>query len=373
MKSKINNLGQCSIDSLKIRIETTHLKSYNKELNKTIVSYDLKNIESGNLEEIEDLFKQKRNKYQLDGFSLYASIVENVTVGLNRKADCLMLLINSKQLSERYFEGITLNTLPVIFDLVKRLKILDCDYDTFLSSSPTDIDFKKDYELELDEYKELINGCDIMTKESNKSHFGNNVFREKTNYGIQWSKRETTKFLQAPFTKIYHKGFEFITSGKDKGSKEFADKYLSHLDFSNVLRIETQVKNKHHLNRLKIGLNDFTLKEILSLSEENKDKILSKAINSHLSRRTKSLTFKNKSNLTPSNRMHLNSLLGLIHDANFTFKRACNLLLNNIENDSSKSLKKKLLIDLYNDHIKDTNYDVKSSKVESILDGLGWF
>ena len=33
-------------------------------------------------------------------------------------------------------------------------------------------------------------------------------------------------------------------------------------------------------------------------SEENKDKILSKAINSHLSRRTKSLTFKNKSNLT---------------------------------------------------------------------------
>ncbi len=256
---------------------------------------------------------------------------------------------------------------------MKSLEILDCDYDTFLASSPTDIDFKKDYELELDEYKGLINGCDLMTKESNKSHFGNNVFKEKTNYGIQWSKRETTKFLQAPFTKIYHKGFEFITPNEDKGSKDFADRYLSHLDFSNVLRIETQVKNKEHLKRLKIGLNDFTLKELLSLSSEDKDKILSTAINSHLSPRTKSLTFKSKSKLTPSNQMHLSSLLGLINEANFSFKRACNYLINNIENDSSKSLKKKVLTDLYNDHIKDTNYDVKSSKVESILDGLGWF
>ena len=365
MKTKIPNLGQCSIDSLKLRLEIPLLTSYNKRLDKNLTTIDDDGV-------IEDEFKRKSKRYFLDGFSLYASISKNVPVGFNRRCDCLILLINSKQLGSRYFEGITLLTLPIIYNLVKSLEILDCDYDTFLASSPTDIDFKKDHELEFDEYKELINGCDLMTKESTQSCFGNNVFRGKTNYGIQWSKRESNKFLKAPFTKIYHKGYEFITLTEDKGSKDFADKYLSHIDFNEVFRIETQVKNKEHLKRLKIGLEDFTLKDLLNLSSESKDKILSTAINSHLSPRTKSLSFKSKSKLTPSNHMHLSSLLGLINEANFSFKRACNFLINNIENDSSKSLKKKVLTDLYNDHIKDTNYDRKSSKIENVLDGLGW-
>ncbi len=80
MKAKITNLGQCSIDSLKIRIEIPLLKSYDKELERMIVSYNIKNVEAGNLDEIESLIKNKRNKYHLDGFSLYASIVENPTV-----------------------------------------------------------------------------------------------------------------------------------------------------------------------------------------------------------------------------------------------------------------------------------------------------
>ena len=373
MKTKIPNLGQCSIDSFRLRLEIPLLTSYNKELNKTLVTYDIKNVNAGNLDEIEDLHKQKRNRYQLDGFSLYASISENLLVGFNRRCDCIVLTINSKQIGSRYFEGITLNTLPIIYNLVKSLEILDCDYETFLNSSPTDIDFKKDHELEFDEYKELVDGCEVSTKESNKSYGGCFTIKEKTNYGIQWNDRKSSKFITSPFTKIYHKGFNFITPTKNRGAKEFADQYLSHLDFSKVIRIETQVKNKEHLKRLKIGLKDCTLKELLSLSSENKDKILSNAFNSHLSKRTKSLSFKNKSKLTPSNHMHLSSLLGLINEADFSFKRACNFLINNIENDSSKSLKKKVLTDLYNDHIKDTNYDRKSSNVESILDGLGWF
>ena len=133
------------------------------------------------------------------------------------------------------------------------------------------------------------------------------------------------------------------------------------------------VKNKKDLESLKLGLESYSLKDILELTKEQKNKIISTSINAHLLPRTKSLTFKTQSKMTPTNRIFLNSLIGLTYDANFSFDRALNLLLNGIENDSSKSNNKKVLKRLYFDHINGTDYDKKVSKVESIFDSFGWF
>ena len=369
MKTKIPNLGECSIDSFKLRIELPSLISYDKTLNENLITLDAETCST-----IEREFKRQSKKYFLDGFSIYASISEKVRVSKDRFADCIVVLINSKQLGSKYFEGITLETLPIIFDLIKRVGILDCSYDTFInSSSPTDVDFKKDYEVVFDEYKEVVSSCEIMTKPSNDRDKGCTVFSKKDNYGISWSVRTTSKYLTNPYTKIYHKGLEFIKETEKGGSKDFKDRYLSSVDTSNIIRIETTIKNKKHLESLKIGLVNFSLKELLSLTSEQKDKILSKAVNSHLLPRTNSLSFKTESKMTPSNRIYLNLLMGLVSDSNFTFKRALNLALNGIENDSSKSKNKKVLTRLYNDHLKGTDYEKKSSNVENILDGLGWF
>ena len=156
-------------------------------------------------------------------------------------------------------------------------------------------------------------------------------------------------------------------------SDEWYYMYLPNLDVSNVMRIEVTIKNKKHLESLKLGLESYSLKEIINLSTEQKNKIIATCINSHLLPRTKSLTFKTESKMTPTNRIFLNSLIGLTLDANFSFDRALNLLLNGIENDSSKSNNKKVLKRLYFDHINGTDYEKKTSKVESIFDSFGWF
>ena len=363
--SKIPNLKQVTIDSCKLSIPLSHLTSYDKSLIEELIVVDKETCSI-----IEKEFKRVSKKYFFEEFSVYASIHENKRTSLNRFEDCLIILINSKQLGSRYFEGITFDTLPTIFQLVRKLGILDCSYGVFLKASITDIDFKKDYVLEFNNYKELIKGCELMTKPSNNRDKGCTVYSDKMNYGIEWSVRETSKYSTYPFVKIYHKGLELMS---DSGSKEFKDRYLSHMDLSNVIRIESTVKNKKHLESLKLGLKYFTINELLHLSQEEMNKIISKSINAHLLPRTKSLSFKTESKMTPTNRIFLNSLIGLTLDADFSFDRALNLLLNGIENDSSKSNNKKVLKRLYFDHVNGTNYEKKSSEVESIFDSIGWF
>lgn len=368
MFSNIPNLGETSVDSCKLRLELSSLDSYDKTLNENLITLDAETCST-----IEREFKRQSKKYFCKGFSVYASISENVRISKDHFSNCLILLVNSKQLGSRYFEGITNETLPIIFELVKDLGILNCSYNTFISSSITDVDFKKDNLIDFDDYKEMISACQIMTKPSNDRDKGCTVFSKKDNYGISWSVRTTSKYLTSPYTKIYHKGLEFNKDSDKGGSKDFKDMYLSSVDTSNVMRLETTIKNKKHLESLKLGLKTFTIRDLLNLNQEQKSKIISTSINSHLLPRTKSLTFKTESKMTPSNRVYLNLLLGLISDGNFTFQRALNLALNGIENDSSKSNTKKTLTRIYNDHLRGTNYEKKSSKIESIFDSFGWF
>jgi hypothetical protein len=356
--TKIPNLGVCSIDSFKLRIELSSLKAYDKSLLDTLTTTNPDG-------EIEQEFKRRSKQYHLDTYSFYASITENVRVDKNRFADCLTVLINSKQIGSRYFEGITKDTIKIAHKKIVELGILDCTLNDFLTFGfPTDIDFKKDYRLSLDEYKELLKVCKTMTKESSNRDKGCTVF----DMGISWSVRASNKYLTNPYTKIYHKATELINN-----SNEFTTQYLNGIDFKDVFRIETTVKNRSHLKRLKLDLKHFNLKELLSLTTEQKDSIIATAINSHLGSRNKVLTFKTQSQMTPTKRQQLNALLILTTELNYSIDRAIKLLLNGIENKVSKSLNKATLNQLYSDHIKGTNYDAKTTQIESVFDSLGWY
>lgn len=355
--TKIPKLGRCSIDSFKLRIELSHLKDFDRSLLDTLF---VSNSEG----EIEKEFKRKSKQYHLDTYSFYASITENVRIDRNRFADCLTVLINSKQIGTKYFDGITNDTIKTVHKKITELGILDCSLDDLLTFGfPTDIDFKKDYRLPLDEYKELLKVCKMMTKESSNRDKGCTVF----DMGISWSVRASNKYLTNPYTKIYHKATELINNSND-----FTTKYLTGIDFKNVFRIETTIKNRAHLKRLKIDLKHFNLKEILSLTTEQKDLIMATAINSHLSPRSRVLAFKTKSQMTPTKRQQLNALLIMTTELNYSIDRAIKTLLNGIENKVSKSLNKATLNQLYDDHIKNTNYDSKISEIESVFDSLGW-
>jgi len=207
-----------------------------------------------------------------------------------------------------------------------------------------------------------------MTKASQSSKLGCNVFKQLDNYGIEWSNRQTTKYRTHPYLKIYHKGIEITTNSID-----FYNEYLKPKDVKEVIRIETTVKNRTHFRALDIGLTQFTFIEILNLTIEQKQMIIQKAVNSHLASRTKAKAFNSKLNMTPAHKVLLNSILGFTTELNWSIARIESLLLNGIENKVTKSRQKKLINELYNDHIKDTNYDFKSTKIESFFDTIGWF
>ena len=365
--TNVIKLSESSTDSFKLRLQVSKLLGYDNSLNDHYVTV---NQTSG---EVSDTFKKHSKQYQLKHYSYYVSYNPNTRVSLNDYVDTITILINSKQLKERYFEGVTRKNINIIYKEIIKLGIIDCDFATFLNGMPTDIDIKKDFRLELDEYKEVIKACTIMTKESSNRDKGFRVFKAKDNYGIEWSIRTTSKYLTNPFLKIYSKDLELMTPTDKGGANDFYNEYLQGFNISNLKRIETTVKNKKHFESLNLGVKTNSLADLLNLSQESMNKILSVSVNAHLSSRIKARTFIDKTNMTPDKRLILNSILGYTTELNWSIIKIESLLLNGIENKFTKYKKKKLINELYNDYISNTDYDFKRSKINSFFDEIGWF
>jgi hypothetical protein len=381
--TNVIKLGESSTDSFKLRLQVSKLEGYDRELQVSkLEGYDRElsalfettttNTDTGE-SETEAEWKRRAKIYECNKYNYRASFSTNIRVSATEFTDVIIILINSKQLKERYFEGITRKNINVIYKEIIKLGIVDCSLSAFLNGQITDIDFKKDWRLKMDEYKEVIKACEIMTKESPKSDIGCRPFKDKDNYGIQWSVRQSTKYLTNPFLKIYSKDLELMKPTEKEGSNDFYNEYLKGYDITNLKRIETTVKNKKHFESLNLGVKTNSLKDILNLSQESMNKILSISVNAHLSSRIKARTFTDKTNMTPDKRLILNSILGYTTELNWSMPKIESLLLNGIENKFTKSKKKKLINELYNDYINKTDYDFKRSKVNSFFDEMQWF
>lgn len=358
--SKLQNLGIPSIDSFKYRIPIRFLDSYDSELADNFITI---NESTG---EIKGDFKKQSKEYKFEGFSVYASIQKQVRISLTDYEDCLIIGLSAKVLKSRYFEGITKKTIKLIYTTIVDAGILSCSLDMFLAGIPTDVDFKKDYSLELEPYKVILSGCAKMTKPSSNRDKGCTVFRHKDNIGISWSVRTTNRAKTNPYLKIYHKGIELTNK-----SNSFRELYLKGVDVSDIVRIETTVKNKDHFKSLGLGLKLFTLGEILNLGNEDLNKIISTAVNCHLLPRLKSMAFKTERIMTPTHRIYLNSMIGFF-ELELSFDRVFNLMSNGLENKVTKSRFKTTLKDLYLTHVKGTVFDSKVPQIDSYYDSIGW-
>tara|TARA_R110000772_G_scaffold101309_1_gene201757 strand:- start:84 stop:1214 length:1131 start_codon:yes stop_codon:yes gene_type:complete len=363
-----------SVDSFKIRIPLHSLTHYHKSLDKTYIKVcpDTGEVEL-DLEGEPQVHKEDLIPFWVEGVPLRLGIAKNVRCG-NRFEDFLYILINSKHALSNYFRGVDKTNLHSIYKVLITDELISIDWDKFLDYSlPTDIDIKIDYELLMDEYKEMLNGCAVMTKESKDRDKGCTPFNSKGNIGMSWSVRQTNKYLTNPYLKIYHKGLEM-----QYHSTQFYERHLSCYDIKNCFRIESTIKNKKHLQSLNksldLGFNKFNLRELMDLDKEKLRSIVMNSVNCHLYPRKKSISmFKNKQRLTPADSIMFSSLLAFIEDCNWTYLQVENVLLSRIENKASKSLNKKKLKSFYEDIINSKNYVVKAKKVESIFDSWGWF
>ena len=363
--TNIENLRDCSVDSMNIRIPLHELTSYDHSLEANKITID------EDTAEVEKKFKLTSKRYDQGSYSFKASLI-NTTLEGGVRADCIAIGIHSKLLESRYFEGLTEHNIHLVHSKLVELKIIECSLDTFISQSRTsDTDFKKDFPCQMDNYKEMISGCKEMTKESKRDNGGMRPFTKPSNYGIQWGgNRNTTDWKTFPFTKIYHKSLQLSIPKEVNGALEFAQQFLQHLDYNDIIRVETTVKNKEHFERLQLGLKSFMLKDILALTKEQKDKIMASAVNKHLTRNLHKV-FSKQSDLTPTMKVYLASLLHMTQTLDYSFKNALSIFLSMLENKKEKYRVKKVITRIYEDYIFKTNYEMKAQLIEDIYTDIG--
>ena len=351
-----NNFNDAAIDSLKVRIPLYKAKISNELRNKWI----LVNEETGEYD--PDYFKTNSLKYDDDGIKVKAALEKQQTVNKTSE-EYLIILISSKILGSRYFEGITKENIKIVYDYLIMLDFASFSFDTFLNHSAcTDIDWKKD--IIFNEPEKLFKTVCSMSKFNNKKGYGYRSFNDKKNQGIEFSDRKTQAFKTNPYFKIYNKEKELIYK-----SVQFYEKYIKGKGFKlkNRIRLEATVKNKKHLRLL--GVMDNSLNTLLNLSEKRKYDIFKTAVNAHLNPLVPPLK-KHRGDMNPNdiviyNMMQLLVLKGLPEET------ILNSSLNGIDLPSTRSRKKKALKNIYSNYLKGTDQDKENKEVGDVLIMMG--
>ena len=291
-----------SIDSLKIRIPFANVKVIDSQLT-TFQIPALIDAETGEwtIEEESAKWKQGSLQREYTGYHLYFK-VEMQQTAKGKAEKYLCILFSSKALEGRYLEGITLQNIRAIYERIIGAKVVHFSFEEFTKGEGTDIDFKRDFEASPEQLKEMLPFLRDATKPTKEAGNGVRLFREKNNLGAQWANRKTTATQKAPFLKVYHKGIELGSKSAD-----FRRKYLPKGTAQNLARVETTVKNKRHFRDLGLGA-DTSLGHLLSLSGEEKERIIGKAVQAHLDLGTIVPELPNEG-LTATERM----VMGFIH------------------------------------------------------------
>jgi hypothetical protein len=357
MRAKINNLGEISIDSLKIRIPIHQIKIVDESITS---KWLLVNEKTGDID--ETYFKENSFKVSNNGISIRYGIEKQQTAR-QRIEPFLIILLPSKILCNRYFEGFTATNIEIVYNALISHKVVDFSLKSFLNAECTDVDFKKDTILDLDTYNTSIKKIIDLAKPSKKKNQGYNIFNSVDNKGIEFSDRRTTFFKSNPYLKIYHKEVELTNN-----SETFARNYLQEIDIGDVVRIECTVKNKAHFRYL--GINDTKLHSLLELSPEAKKTIMSSILAKHLEPRINEIV--NKAEIKPNDRILYNFIISLMKSG-FSFQTVRDVIaISGIDDKNTRYRKRKELNYIYDSYIESTKLDKLTKEVDRFFNFLGW-
>lgn len=168
--------------------------------------------------------------------------------GDKQHADYITFLVNSKHLKERYFEGITLDTLPVIYDYLMSFKIVSFTFDSLMNSRYNDTDICVDFKSTPEHFEGIK--ADIKSRSSNPELW-QTATGQKDNSGM-WSPIKRNPRENAtpskPYIKFYSKHEDF-----EHKSISFSTAYISKELYKNLYRIEATIKNSKHKAHLGIS------------------------------------------------------------------------------------------------------------------------
>lgn len=365
-KLKNNSLGISSIDSLKYRIPIHQVDILNKNILDKLVNVKT-NTETGEVIE-ETPIQANSLKIQRGGYQIH--------FGIQKMPDCkyLVVIINSYLLEKKYLEGITLANIELVYNNLMKCEVFKMSFENFLEYGVcSDIDIKKDLELEKDEFIKGMKQLESHSIARKKTGLGVNVFNKANNIGIEWNSREKAT-AKSPFLKVYHKYTQSICKDAELLSKEqepFFEKYIGQDNLKNIVRVESTIKNLKSAR--KHGIEKLSLIELLKLTPNDLNTILTTAINLNVeSRMPERQKPRTKSELSPSELIYYIHLDNMIRVQMFNFDTALEYTLEYFDDKVTKARMKKKLTSIYNEHIEKKSYVKKTKKVNRFFDSLGW-
>ena len=362
MSQDLLHLQKIGIDSMKIRVPLSLCKNVSDTLKDRHVLFNLDTSEIVDEKE----YKYRAKTLKENGITLHIGIEKNSKTSQTTTEDCVYIKLSAKALQRHYFEGINIDNFYDVYEYIISKGLFDVDYRTLLDCAiGTDVDFKLDNVFTLDEWKIIKRQMIDCTKLSRSRDAG--IRTHKT--GVEFGKRETTNYISKPYLKTYHKGIEL-----SEKSSDFKDKYFNDIDTSNIVRIETTVKNKNHFKSL--GVKDNKLKTILSLSKGTLRKIITNAVSKHVHIDRAELNTKlnkEKSNdMTPTNKQLFKAMVIAMEKANLSFEMASSMLIADIKNKTQRSRAKKNLTQIYEQHIQGKKIDLKTQKIADFFRFIQW-
>ena len=195
-------------------------------------------IEGSDAEPLQKLNQTDYTK----GITLRIAQVNRV-VGMGNNEQRFVIQVNSKMLKERYFEGLTLDNIRLVYDYIISFKIIDFSYEDFLEGFVYDADLCMDAEAKPEVFGKMLSRLNRSIN-PNKWRKVNSFNKSSTNMGIEFGKRDSASITN-PFCKFYHKGLELVNkvSPNKKIIGEFNREYLGD-DMYNVVRLEATFKNR---------------------------------------------------------------------------------------------------------------------------------
>ncbi|MEP3387202.1 MAG: hypothetical protein ABJO02_03385 [Reichenbachiella sp.] len=256
-----NNEGKPSVDSLKIRFNLDNPKLW---VNPELLNYWFEVNAEGEID--TTTFKRKRMVHRSFGCTTSYAVQKRKTYG-QKESDCLIVMVNSKILGRRYFDGITINTIGLVYDELMKQNMFSISIDHFYKGAVTDVDIKTDFKVDsFEEQCEIIEGLKEISKSSQSRLAGYQARKTEKNCFISWSNRDAATNAK-PFVKLYAKDIELRYN-----SNVFCEKYIGYeCDLLPVMRTEVTIKNKAHFKYL-LNIQDekmveFNLNNLLLLNE----------------------------------------------------------------------------------------------------------
>lgn len=354
-------LLKSSIDSFKYRIDLHKVKILDKNLLDCLITQTI-NSATGEIISSREL-KLNSLKPEFDFYHIHFAI--NDLFG----EKFLVILINSKLLQHDYLHGIKMSNIHIIYNRIMECKIIDLSFEDFLLGLVSDIDVKKDFELDVDTFKNVISTLYQNTKPTKQSKYGVNKFTQDQNVGIQWNQRENAT-AKHPFLKLYHKEIE----AKHGTNKEFFYNYIDLKQTKNVVRCEATIRGSKELKMY--GIQSNRLIDILKVSEEDLSKVIEYAIDLNIEPRLKMA--KSKNGMSATETVIYGFISHMIQNDNLSFESVLNHILRlfDMSNEKDKATKKKrakkLLISIYEEHIHGQISEVKAKKLDVFFSNFGW-